>query len=462
MKKTHLSLMAAGMVLVGLLLLVFGSQRPVTILIDGEAQTLQTRAMTAAQAMNEAGLAIGPGDRVSQPPESLLAWNGPLVIERASQVQVWSDDQTLSPPTLTMEQTAGNILAENDVLLYPGDRIFLDGESIEAETELEPGETYLLQVQPALPLTLEEDGEPQTLYSADSTVSGALWSAGVRISTVDSLSSPAGEALDEDASISLARAQPVSIEMGEREITINTSAERVGEVLAEAGISLQNLDYSLPPEDETLPEDRAIRVVRVREEVILEQTAEPFETEYVPDPETELDQRSIIEPGQYGVRVSRLRVRYEDDQEVAREQEAEWIASEPKKQVAGYGTKVVVRTLDTPSGPIEYWRSITVYATSYSPCRLGVVGRCNSITASGQTLTTGMVAVSRAWFSWMRGQGLYIPGYGHAVVADTGGGIPGQHWIDLGYTDDDYQSWHSNVTVYFLTPVPPTIPWILP
>jgi resuscitation-promoting factor RpfB len=44
----------------------------------------------------------------------------------------------------------------------------------------------------------------------------------------------------------------------------------------------------------------------VHEEVILEQTTEPFETEYVPDPETELDQRSIVEPGQYGVRVSRL------------------------------------------------------------------------------------------------------------------------------------------------------------
>jgi resuscitation-promoting factor RpfB len=277
----------------------------------------------------------------------------------------------------------------------PGDRIFLDGESIEAETELEPGETYLLQVQPALPLTLEEDSEPQTLYSADSTVSGALWSAGVRISTVDSLSSPAGEALDEDASISLARAQPVSIEMGEREITINTSPSAWEKFWRKLASLCKTWITACHLEDETLPEDRAIRVVRVREEVILEQTAEPFETEYVPDPETELDQRSIIEPGQYGVRVSRLRVRYEDNQEVAREQEAEWVASEPKKQVAGYGTKVVVRTLDTPNGPIEYWRG-TVYATSYSPCRLGV-DRCNSITASGQTLTTAW------WLSAGRG-----------------------------------------------------------
>jgi resuscitation-promoting factor RpfB len=461
MKKKHILLLAASMVLVGLLLIAAGSLRPVTIMVNGEPQTLHTRALTAAQVLNEAGLALGPGDRLSPPPEAILGWNVPVVIERASQVQVWNNEADLSPPTLTHQQTAGNILAENEVLLYPGDRIFLDGVPIEAEAELALGESYLLQVQPALPLTFEEDGQPQTLYSADSTVSGALWSAGVRISSVDNLSISPGEALSEDEHISLARAHPVTIQIGEREIVISTAAERVGEVLAEAGISLQYLDYSLPPEAEALPEDRTIRVVRVHEEVVLEQIAEPFETVYVADPETELDQRSIIEPGQYGVRVSRLRVRYEDNQEVSRQQEAEWIASEPKNQVAGYGTQIVVRTLDTPNGTIEYWRAVTVYATSYSPCRLGV-DRCSEITASGQILQRGMVAVSRAWYSWMRGQGLYIPGYGHAVVADTGGGIPGQHWIDLGYRDEDYERWHSNVTVYFLTPVPPTIPWILP
>jgi resuscitation-promoting factor RpfB len=461
MKKPHLTLASAGMVIAGLVLLFAGSLRPVTILVNGEAQTVHTRALTPAQLLNETGMSLAPGDRISPEAGTYIGWNGPVVIERASQVQVLNGEQELSSPTITTEQTAGNILAEAGTALYPNDRIFLNGEPIEAEAELEPGQAYLLQVQPALPLTIEEDGEPLTVYSAEATISGALWSAGVRISSVDSLSASLEAPVEEDAQIILTRARPVAIQSGEREIVVNTASERVGEVLAEAGISLQNLDYSIPAEDEAVPENRTIRVIRVREEVILEQTAEPFETEYVPDPETELDERSIIEPGQYGVVVSRVRVRYEDGEEVSRQQEAEWAASEPKTQIMGYGTQVVVRTLDTPSGPIEYWRAVTAYATSYSPCRLGV-DRCSNITASGQTLQQGIVAVSRAWFSWMRGQGVYIPGYGHAVVADTGGGIPGKHWIDLGYSDDDYQRWHSNVTIYFLTPVPPTIPWILP
>ena len=45
---------------------------------------------------------------------------------------------------------------------------------------------------------------------------------------------------------------------------------------------------------------------------------------------------------------------------------------QPVDQVLGYGTQVVTQTVDTPDGQLEYWRAVTVYATSYSPCRSGV------------------------------------------------------------------------------------------
>jgi hypothetical protein len=50
---------------------------------------------------------------------------------------------------------------------------------------------------------------------------------------------------------------------------------------------------------------------------------------------------------------------------------------------------------------------------------------------------------------------VYVPGYGIATILDVGGGIPGRPWIDLGYSDSDYVSWHQWVTVYFLSPPPP-------
>jgi len=39
-------------------------------------------------------------------------------------------------------------------------------------------------------------------------------------------------------------------------------------------------------------------------------------------------------------------------------------------------------------------------------------------------------------------------------VEDIGGGIAGEYWIDLGYSDSDWVNWSKTVTVYFLSPAP--------
>jgi 3D (Asp-Asp-Asp) domain-containing protein len=151
-----------------------------------------------------------------------------------------------------------------------------------------------------------------------------------------------------------------------------------------------------------------------------------------------------------------VRVRYEDGREISRQTESETVVRPPKDRVMGYGTKVVVRTTTVDGVKIEYWRAVNLYATSYSPCRSGA-DRCYTGTASGLPVKKGVVAVIRSWFNMMSGQQVYIPGYGSAVIADIGGGISGKPWIDLGWSDDDYQPMTGWVTVYFLTPVPPSI-----
>jgi len=115
---------------------------------------------------------------------------------------------------------------------------------------------------------------------------------------------------------------------------------------------------------------------------------------------------------------------------------------------------------------LEYWRKVSVYATSYSPCRSGVDG-CLYGTATGiMPVQKGVVAVTPRWLSvtngyGMWGQAVYIPGYGYGVIADSGGGIPGTPWIDLAYSDEDYVTWGTWTTMYFLTPAPAWAPSIL-
>jgi resuscitation-promoting factor RpfB len=199
----------------------------------------------------------------------------------------------------------------------------------------------------------------------------------------------------------------------------------------------------------------------VQEVVAVDQEPIPFDTDQQPAPNVELDSRKILQPGQPGLKAHRIRTRYEDGKEVSQTLESEWVAREPEKQIVGYGTKIVVRTLNTPDGPVQYWRAVQMYATSYSPCRI-YPDHCDDYTALGAKLQKGVVAMTNAWCRYTCGDKVYVPGYGVGAVLDTGGGIPGRYWIDLGYSDSDFVNWHQTVTVYFLTPVPTNIMWVLP
>jgi 3D (Asp-Asp-Asp) domain-containing protein len=196
--------------------------------------------------------------------------------------------------------------------------------------------------------------------------------------------------------------------------------------------------------------------VRVSESVQLAQKPIPFESDIQASADVPLDQTQILQPGETGLSVQRIRIRYEDGKEISRLTEDETTVRPPKTRILGYGTKVEVKKTVVDGSEIEYWRAVQMYATSYSPCRSGG-DRCYPGTSSGRSLQKGVVGVQYAWYLAMGGQQLYIPGYGYATIEDTCNGCKGKPWIDLGYSDSDWQQWNSWVTVYFLTPVPANI-----
>ena len=128
-----------------------------------------------------------------------------------------------------------------------------------------------------------------------------------------------------------------------------------------------------------------------------------------------------------------------------------------------YGTKVVVRTLETPDGPIEYWRRIRTFLTAYTAATCGKTRDHPEygITRLGWTMRHGIIATDPRVIRLRTP--LYVPGYGPGIAGDTGGLIVGRH-IDLGYEENGLV-WHYEWGyVYLRTPVPPAseIPYILP
>jgi uncharacterized protein YabE (DUF348 family) len=360
----------------------------------------------------------------------------------------------------TDERTPASILAEAGITLNTNDRLLVNGLTVAPDDPI-PHYPITLQTRRAVNLTLVTADGPKQVQSSAFTVGEALNELSARLYVGDKISLPLNSPISNlQSPVSISRTQALTITSNGQQLQINSSARTVGEAFAEAGIPLLGLDYSLPAENEPLPSDGQITVMRVSESVILAQKPIPFENEVQASAEVPLDQTQILQPGEMGLSMQRIRIRYEDSNEVSRITENETLVRPPKTRILGYGTKIEIKTAVVDGVEIEYWRAVQMYATSYSPCRSGA-DRCYPGTSSGASLRRGIVATRYSWYLAMGGQQLYIPGYGFATIGDVCGGCTGRPWIDLGYSDNDWQQWSSWVTVYFLTPVPANVIYIL-
>ena len=452
-----------GLLLLGLALLTGYFLRPITISDDsGENKQIRVLARTVAQVLYSAGVALAPADQVEPALNQPVPLNGQIRIRRAVDVFAWEDGQMRAISDL--ERAPAALLALNGIHLAEGDRLLRNGQPLDLNLPLPTGQPIVFQIERAHSVMISEGEKNQTrLINTGQTVASAVWDAGIRPGPGDQLSPPVNQLIDADTRITYQPAQPLTIQVSGQGLRARSAAVTVGRALAEAGLALQGLDFAQPAADQPLPADGKIRVVRVCEEIVLQETLIPFGSKVEPDPNVDLDQRKVTRPGQLGVNVVRERVRYEDGQEISRVVDSDWSASQPVDQIVGVGTRIVPLKLDIPGGQIEYYRAVPVYATSYSPCNQGIP-RCSWSTASGIRLTKGIIAVRGSWYRQLAGHTVYIPGYGTAVIGDVGGGLPDRYWIDLGFDEEIFedQKFVGWTTLYFLTPAPANVPWSLP
>jgi resuscitation-promoting factor RpfB len=359
-------------------------------------------------------------------------------------------------------QTDGRVpsalLKQAGVTLGPNDRVLING----LQTELnEPIANYpiTLQTRRAMTLSLVTPEGEQKIESAAFTIGEALQEASFWLHASNKISASLSSPIS-SSPVSILPGRTLTVTVDGKNSQFDSSAQTVGEALAETGLPLLGLDFSLPAENDPLPFDGQIRVVRVSESLQLAQKPIPFENDFQASADVPLDQTQIVQPGETGLTVQRIRIRYEDGKEIARVTEAETMVRPPRTRVLGYGTKIEVRKATVDGVNIEYWRAVQMYATSYSPCRSGS-DKCYPGTSSGKSLQKGMVGLRYDWYLGMQGQQLYIPGYGFGSVEDVCNGCVGKPWIDLGFSDNNYEAWHSWVTVYFLTPVPAHVIYVL-
>ena len=452
---------AAIGVLIGLILLLQTGTRQVTIIVEGQPIERETTARTVGEALQQAGFTVLPEDEIDPPAKTRLKDGLMIHLTQSMLVTMQADGQTVQ--IRTAQRIPAIWLAQAGLDLNEGDRLTISGQAHPPEQAVLFQPEITARVHRAVTISLQSGANSWTIQSSAPSLGQALWEAGFTFTVSDLLVPSADTPLIEDLSVRMVPGKQITVDVDGQTLALTTSAETVGEALAQVGLPLQGLEYSIPEQDSPITKDGQIKVVRVAEEVIINQESIPFQTLFQPLDDVEIDNYKVAQLGQVGLSAQRIRVRYEDGVEVSRTVEDEWTLREPTPRIEGYGTKIVVRTENTPDGPIEYWRKVQMYATSYSPCNSGA-DRCYPYTSLGLPVQRGVVAVIYDWFIPMGNHTVYVPGYGHAIIADVGGGIPGRHWIDLGYSDEDYVPWAQYVTVYFTTPIPPAneILYVLP
>ena len=364
----------------------------------------------------------------------------------------------------TNKTIPSEVLAEANNALGVNDRLLYLGSSIPLDKTLPDARSFTLTVRRAVALTVITSGGQQTIQTSALTVSQALAEAGYTLYAGDRLDPPAETPITGPLSVTYQAGREIVVTLDGTQVRVHSAADTVGQALSEAGIPLVGLDYTVPPEAAPLPEDNQIRVVRVVESVALTQKTIPFITRTELSADLEIDQQALIQGGEPGLAIARLRTRSEDGVQVSQQSENESVARPPQDRIMGIGTKIVIRTTTVDGVTIEYWRALNLLATSYSPCRSATPdGSCMNGTSSGLPVQHGVVAMVYSWYLLFGKEHIYIPGYGEAVVGDVGG-VGTHYWIDLAYKDEDYVGWAEWTTVYFLTPVPANVAdtYILP
>jgi len=368
--------------------------------------------------------------------------------------EIWLDGGDEPAAVMVGSPLAANWLMEAGIRVFPNDSVRYGGIPIPYDFKLPAKNGQHLLYKPAVPITVQTASDSIRFYSGAETLGEALWEHSIFLKANDDLSLPLSTALNQAVTVTLLRSQPVRIQLREDEIEVPVSSMTVGAALAEAGISLQFLDYSVPAAEQPIPADRQIRVVRVREEVLTEETIIPYSEERVSDPQMNVGEEQVLQTGENGAQSVTVRVRYEDGEEVSRSVLAEWVSKAPVTQRIAYGGNVVVMTFDSSEGAVDYWLAMDVHITSYLDT--------GSPTASGVWPYYGAIGVSPDWYSILKGTSIYVPGYGVGTVLDVCPGCAGKPWIDVFIPTDQYVSWSRTETVYFLPPAPDNFTGELP
>lgn len=458
LKPTSKIILSVAMILLGSCLLILAQIKDYTLLVDDNEIRIKAIALRARQLFDLANIELEADDRISTDPNA-VSFSLPSYVTMHSARNVLIKTSEEDHVYRSAELIPANLLALADLRFFPSDLILMNGQPIPIDQPLQAGQDVILEYLPAKRIDIYADQEYlTTLFTQAFTFLEALEQNNLPIHPLDDFNPNLDTKLEAENRLDLIRSKQVCVKTNTQIICGLTTASTISQALIDLNATPQFLDFTETAGPSLVKSEEHVQFHHVSERVILQKDESTFGFSYQADPTAELDSTTVLVPGRPGIIVSRTTKRIVDGEVYDTVQEEAWQASQESDAIYGYGTLATLKTEVVDGQTIEYWRKVSVYATSYHPAEFGG----STQTRSGLPLTKGIIAVSAAWYPSMALQNVYVTGYGFGTIADSGGGIPGRYWIDLGYDDENHIGWHSQTTLYFLAPIPSNYLGILP
>ena len=220
---------------------------------------------------------------------------------------------------------------------------------------------------------------------------------------------------------------------------VSTDKETVGELLDDLEGTI-GTEFFLEDaeESDSIEAMMTLSLTSITEKTVAETKEIPFEIIERPNAKMAVGETKVVQEGQNGVTSIISKEVYHGNELIETKFVEEKVTVPVQNKIVEYGTTGVI---DGHS----YTKQIKVKATAYTPFDAG----CNGITATGTKAGYGTVAVDPRIIPL--GSKVYIPGYGTAIAADTGGAIKGNR-VDVCYaTKGEAFGWGvKTVNVYIL------------
>ncbi|HYM15629.1 MAG TPA: ubiquitin-like domain-containing protein [Dehalococcoidia bacterium] len=457
-RRRHLAILVTVLI-VSVFGFVLLQPRKVRVEADGRDVTLSTHLANNAAVLAGIGVRVAPGDRVT----ALDGGSGidVLKVERAHDVTLRADGLTyhLHTHALTIDQ----LLAEASIAVGDRDSVLQDGALVSLNAPVEPPQLFasrtaldsarplagavVIDVRRAVPFTVDEDGHEIVSSSSRPTVAQALREAGLTVGPGDRVTPDLQAPLVTDTRIELLHAKAVTVTLPNDHQVIYTFERTVGDALRSANIALPAGAFTEPPLETAVSPGMSVRVVQLSASRSVEREYVANRTVYKVDPNLAPGETRAV-AGHDGVRVRRYDVAYVNGHEVSRTLLDESYDPPPVDTIVFYPPQ---RGAGDAPGSLQVARTLNVYATWYNAASSGRSSSDPAYghTATGAIVTYGIVAVDPTVIPL--GTKMFIPGYGYAVAADTGGAVKG-YIIDLGYPDGVTVDWRSKwLDIYILS-----------